>query len=237
MRKKEFIFWICCAGVLIAVNLIARYISLTKKIMQASDILGWAFCIISIICFWGIFIHPIVRALCRPHIGKRPIDEDTKARLRQHVREAAKTSLLLTTISQNGVFDFVANIYLCIKMIGSLVREAGYRPGIFQLFRLYKSVVKTSLLVVSTDEILENIDIPSLVGNAGASAVCKVFKPVANGIANSYMCMRLGYSTIKYLDCGHKEYLRNKSAIRKEVKKEARTDFKEIVMPFVKKEN
>lgn len=205
--------------------------------MQASDILGWVFCIISIVCFWGIFIHPLVRTMCRPHIGERPINEDAKARLRQSVRDAAKTSLLLTTISRNGIFDFVANIYICIKMIDTLVRDAGYRPGLFQLLRLYKSVVKTSLFVASTDEILDNIDVAGLIGNAGASAVCKVFKPVANGVANSYMCMRLGYSTIKYLDCGHKEYLRNKSAIRKEVKKEARTDFKEIVMPFVKKEN
>lgn len=160
-----------------------------------------------------------------PEIGEGDaVSEETKAALKQHVRESAKVSLLMTTVSQNGSIDIIANTAITFKMIGALVKEVGYRPTLPQLFRLYSSVITTSFIVASVDEVIDNLDISGMIGNAGVGAIYKIFQPLANGAANAYMCMRVGYATVRYLECGYREYNRNKSVIRKEIAREARKD-------------
>lgn len=235
MRKRELIFWICSAGALFLIHLVAGYIILAKRMIQASPILGLLFCLISCICLYGLCIHPLLKAFFRPRIGSHPIGDDTKARLKQQVRESAKSVLILTTLSHNNIIDFFTNFYICYSMIGQLVQEAGYRPSIIQLLSLYRTVLKNAFLVASADEIIDNIDVPELLTKAGAHTLCKILKPIGNGLSYSYLCLRIGYNAIKFLECGRKQYIDKSSSIRKNIAKEARKDLGGIVKMVFKK--
>ena len=59
-----------------------------------------------------------------------------------------------------------------------------------------------------------------------------ISQPLANGAANAYTCLRIGYATIKYLDVGDKQYRLNKKEVRRIVAKEARKD----LVPVIKDE-
>ena len=90
------------------------------------------------------------------------------------------------------------------------------------------------MIVASVDEVIDDLDLSGMLGNAGVGAICKIFQPLANGAANAYTCMRVGYATIKYLKCGSKAYNRDKTLIRKAVAKEARRDLIPVMKAEVK---
>lgn len=225
MGKKSYLLFVIGIIIIFLLCVLGNIITVGDKLMSASAILGWTFYVLVAVMFYVLIIRPMLQVMWAPEIGEGDaVSEETKAALKQHVRESAKVSLLMTTVSQNGSIDIIANTAITFKMIGALVREAGYRPTLPQLFRLYSSVITTSFIVASVDEVIDNLDISGMIGNAGVGAICKIFQPLANGAANAYMCMRVGYATVRYLECGHREYNRNKSLIRKEVAREARKD-------------
>lgn len=232
---KRYIFWIAGFIALLAVCVMGDVITLGDKLMSASSVLGWAFYILVAALFTGLIVKPCLQVLLTPEItGIETIDEEKHHELKTIVMESAKVSLLMTTVSQNGSIDIVANTAITFKLIGQLVKTAGYRPTLPQLLRLYSSVITTSLIVASVDEVIDNLDLAGLVGNAGAGAICKIFQPLANGAANAYTCMRVGYATIKYLKCGSKAYNSDKAMIRKAVAKEARRDLIPVMKAEVK---
>lgn len=230
---KKYLFWILGFIALIALCVIGDVIALGDKLMADSIFLGWVFYVLVVALFIGLIVKPCIQVLFTPEIkGMEVVDEENHNKLKGQVKEAAKVSLLMTTVSQNGSIDIIANTAITFKLISQLVKTAGYRPTLPQLLRLYSSVITTSLIVASVDEVIDNADLAGMFSNAGVGAVCKIFQPLANGAANAYTCMRVGYATIKYLELGSKSYNRDKSAIRKNVAKEARRD----LIPVMKDE-
>lgn len=222
---KNYLFWIGGIIGLMSVCVISDVIALGDRMMKTSSVIGWCFYLMVAALFFGFIVWPCLRVLLIPEItGMESVNENMHADLKNQVMESAKVSLMMTTVSQNGSIDIIANTAITFKLIGQLVKAAGYRPTLPQLLRLYSSVITTSLIVASVDEVIDNLDISGMISNAGVGAICKLFQPLANGAANAYTCMRVGYATIKYLECGGKAYNRNKSEIRKAVAKEARHD-------------
>lgn len=235
MNHKPYILIIIGVLLLIIFCILGNIITVGDKLMSASVILGWLFYVLVFVMLFALIARPMLLVFRVPEIGEGDsIDEETKSVLKQRVREYAKVSLLMTTVSQNGSIDIIANTAITFKMIGQLVKAAGYRPTLPQLLKLYSSVITTSLIVASVDEVIDNLDLGGMIGNAGVGAVCKIFQPLANGAANAYTSMRVGYATIKYLECGNKAYNRNKSLIRKTVAKEARRDLIPVMKDEVK---
>lgn len=232
---KKYIFWIAGFIALMAVCVIGDVIALGDKLMADSVALGWIFYLLVVALFIGLIVKPCLQVLLTSEIkGMEVVDEEKHKKLKDQVKESAKVSLLMTTVSQNGSIDIIANTTITLKLISQLVKTAGYRPTLPQLLRLYSSVITTSLIVASVDEVIDNLDLGGMLSNARAGAVCKIFQPLANGAANAYTCMRVGYATIKYLECGSKSYNRDKSAIRKAVAKEARRDLIPVMKDEVK---
>lgn len=235
MYIKTELFWIAGLIALMAVCVMGDVIALGDRLMETSVVLGWIFYVLVAALFSWLIVLPCLRVLLTPEItGMETVDEEKHNELKNQVREAAKVSLLMTTVSQNGSIDIIANTAITFKLIGQLVKTAGYRPTLPQMLRLYSSVISTSLIVASVDEVIDNLDLGGMLGNAGVGAVCKIFQPLANGAANAYTCMRVGYATIKYLECGSKAYNRDKSLIRKAVSKEARRDLIPVMKSEVK---
>lgn len=233
MNKSRFIFWIVAIMLLFCICILGDVISLGERIRNSSGALGIAFYSVIGAIFTVCIILPVVKVILTPEIkGQITLEPQKREELKNTVKDSAKISLVLTTVSQNGSIDMLANTAISFKLIGSLIRQAGYRPSFTQLFRLYSAVLSTSWIVASADELLDNLDFGSIVNNAGVGAVCKIFQPLANGAANAYTCLRIGYATIKYLEVGGKHYRLNKKEMRKIVAKEAR---KELV-PVIKEE-
>lgn len=235
MRVRKYLYLLIGFIVLLVVCATGDIITVGDKLTAASPVLGWIFYILVATLFVGLIILPCLRVLLTPEItGMEVVDEEKHNQLKAQVIESAKVSLLMTTVSQNGSIDIIANTAITFKLIGQLVKTAGYRPTLSQLLRLYSSVITTSLIVASVNEVIDNLDISGMLGNAGVGAVCKIFQPLANGAANAYTCLRVGYATIKYLECGSKAYNRDKSQIRKAVAKEARRDLIPVMKAEVK---
>lgn len=235
MKKNQYILVAVGILTLLMLCVLGNIITVGDKLMGVSPIIGSFFYIIICVMVFFLILQPMLQVMMAPEIGDgQCIMEETKMALKQQVRDSAKVSLLMTTVSQNGSIDIIANTAITFKMIGALVKQAGYRPTLPQLFKLYSSVITTSFIVASVDEVIDNLDISGMLGNAGVGAVCKIFQPLANGAANAYMCLRVGYATVRYLECGHKEYNRSKSLIRKEVAREARKDLIPVFKAEVK---
>lgn len=213
--------------------IIGNLVSLGERIYGMSAALGIAYCVLVGVVFVGCIIVPVFRVILTPEIkGDMILDAEKRDRLKHTAKESAKLSLILTTVSQNGSIDMLANAAISFRLIGSIVRQAGYRPTFLQLFRLYVSVLSTSWIVASADELLDNLDIGAIVNKAGVGVVCKVFQPLANGAANAYTCLRIGYATIRYLEVGRHSYVSRKKEIRRQIAREARTD----LLPVIKDE-
>ncbi len=137
------------------------------------------------------------------------------------VKDTAQDILLLTAISQKGSLDVISSIALNFGMISKLIKLSGFRPSFPQLLRLYISVFSSSLIIYSVDQLLEEIDLGELFGTAGIGIGSVVFKSLSNGILNALVCLRVGYTTCKYLQYGGKEFNRNKAELQGKVRSES----------------
>lgn len=233
MSLRRYITWILGLIILMLIGVAGEMLLIGEKIMIISHVLGWTYFAILFILLIRLILIPIFRVITMPEIINGIIlDDKKKVELKQCVKQSAKTSLLLTTVSQNSSIDVLSNATISFRLIWTLVKQTGCRPTLPQLLRLYVSVITSSLIVASVDEVIDNLELTALIGNAGIGSICKLFQPLMNGTANAYACMRVGYATIKYLEHGSKSYNRDKSAIRKAVAKEARRD----LIPLMKDE-
>lgn len=233
MSYKQYIFYIICIVIILLLCVLGNIITIGDKLMDKYRILGWIYYVLITVILVTLVVAPILRVALAPEIGERHVlSEDTSAELKHKVHESAKLSLLMTTVSHNGSLDILANAIISFRMIQSIVKEAGYRPSLPQLFKLYSSVILTSYIVASVDEALDNLDLAEMIGNSGLGIMLKLVKPILNGVTNAFICMRVGYTTIRYLEEGHKQFNISKSTIRKEVARDARKD----LLPVIKSE-
>lgn len=230
MKLSRIMLWFLALMILLSVCVLGEIISLGERLCGISTLLGIIYYSIIVTIFVFCVILPLLRVLFAPKInGEVGISSEMKEQLRHTSKESAKLSMLLTTISQNGSIDILANTAISFRLIGKIVRQAGYRPSIPQLIRIYTSVITTSWLVSSADELIDNLDITGILNSAGVGAVCKIIQPFANGAANAYTCLRIGYATIHYLEVGSKRYISEKKSFRRLVAKEARRDLPSVV--------
>lgn len=240
MKISKTLLWTLMSISIIVICILNGILSIGDRIMRLSTHIGILFYILIAGFLFYISILPVLRIVLTPEIKfGDSIDEETRNSLRCQVKDSAKASLLVTTLSQSSTIDLFANITIVFSLIGKLVRQAGFRPSILQLIRLYYSILITSLFVASTDELFDSIDFGKIIGNSGIGSVCKLLQPLTNGVANAYLCLRLGYATINYLEMGNKKYWAEKGKIRKITVKEARKELpgliKEEIIDIVKR--
>jgi len=118
------------------------------------------------------------------------------------VKKSAISNFVVTSISQNGSLDFISSMVINLKMINSIVKTFGRRPTNIQLIKLYVSVLSSSLLITAIDDFLEEIDLGEIFGCVMGNIGSKLAKSSINGLMNSFVTLRVGYVTIKYLEVG-----------------------------------
>lgn len=152
-------------------------------------------------------------------------EQDVKG-IDKRITDWAASSFMITAVSQNGKFDTISSIYINIRMISDLVRAAGFRPTRRQLFRLYTTVLLTSLMTFMLSDALDDTPDVSPFANLGEDdadnavadaatdddsalspyAILKGIKipgfvlgSALDGAANALMTLRIGYITSSYL--------------------------------------
>lgn len=150
-------------------------------------------------------------ALMKGNDRKTVVEKIISARLgamEDVVKKSAVTAFVVTSISQNGGFDFISTVVINFKMINQIVAQLGRRPSYSQLFKLYLSVVSASLVITAVDDIVKQMDFGTILGGIGVAgkALGIVLPSALNGITNAFVTLKVGYATIKYIEMGEQQY-------------------------------
>lgn len=153
------------------------------------------------------------------------IIKNRQQRVDDIVKESALDVFLITSLSQNGGIDILGSLAVNFKLINRIIKQVGFRPTLWQLLKLYTSVISTSLIITAVDDILDNINLGDIIGAAGKV----VLKSVTNGAMNAFVCLRVGYATIKYLEIGNKEFNKERDKITKQIISQSKTALPSVV--------
>ncbi len=157
------------------------------------------------------------------------IEEQKKLEVTSIIKTAAKQNFVITAISQNGTYDILSSLAINLKMINQIVKHYGYRPNNLQLIKLYISVLTSSLIITAVDDFLDGVDFNDVLGPLAIPAAGLVGKSVLNGGMNAYTCLRVGYTTVKYIEYGEDLFKADQSNIKPEVRKIARIEIISVV--------
>ncbi len=175
----------------------------------------------------------IAQANDRSDVVKAILDE-RKEQADDIIRSTAETVFVITAVSQNKSVDMISTLSMNVRMISRLIRQQGYRPSYIQLFKLYVSVISSSIIIGSVDELMDDIDLGSLVGMTGLKLAGSILKSGDNGAANAYNTVKVGKSTIKYLEEGPQEFQENKKSVKHEIRRNARKELPRVVTSGLK---
>lgn len=170
--------------------------------------------------------------------------------INRRIKEWGKTVFMVTAVSQNSKIDAFSVLVMNFKLISDLISATGFRPTKPRLFRLYVSVLTTSLITYCTSSVLSDVDgvTPFDFGNStdgvdvdldevdnknfGTSFLEGlkrltipgfVVSSVIEGCMNSLLTMRIGYVTRAYLVEGPQalDSTKNKRSVKRKAIKEA----------------
>jgi hypothetical protein len=173
----------------------------------------------------GIFTKPEIKAISKSPNRKEEIKKILDGReteMRKIIKQAAVSNFVITAISQNGSFDFLASIVINFRMINTIVNQSGKRPTYIQLIKLYISVVSASMVIMAIDDVLDNIDFGELLGGVAGKSLNIVLPSLTNGLMNAFVSLRIGYATIKYLQVSSEKF--QSETVRKYAIKSARKE-------------
>ena len=109
-------------------------------------------------------------------------------------------------------------------MNNSLNKLAGVRPSYLQMTKFYVSVFSASVIINSVEDIMEDMDFGEVCGVLGCVVSNTLTRSAANGMMNAFVCLRVGYATIKYLEVGSEVFDKEKIKMRKDVRRAAQTN-------------
>ena len=141
-------------------------------------------------------------------------EEMAKKEARKHALMAAVSVTLSPTSTGDMMFMFLWNI----RLTNRIIEIYGIRPSLSQLLRIYQHVLFGGLLAASVDEILESLDVDSLLSKV--PILGKRWVPQA--ICSVFSTLRTGYLARYYLRHGFSDSERIKA--KKEARKHAREE-------------
>ena len=131
MSLRKIMLWFLALIVLLSVCVLGEIISLGERLSSCSILLGIVYYCIVATMFTFCIVIPVLKVLFTPEInGDVEMSSEIKEQLRHTSKESAKLSMLLTTISQNGSIDILVNTVIAFRLIGRIVRQAGYRDNV-----------------------------------------------------------------------------------------------------------
>lgn len=223
MKKNTTIIIMISLITIIVICIIGNIITVADKIGELNPWLGYIFYGI-LLGLTGVFIiWPTLKIIFTQELeptGESMSNEEIE-NAEQMVKKSAQNVFVLTTVSQNGALDTFTCLSMNISMINRLVEIRGKRPSFGQILRLYGAVASSSVLIASADEVMDDVNLGELLGMSGIKATGVLLKSLTNGMLNSLVTMRVGMTTLRYLEIGSLEFNQNKNSIRKEIRRKA----------------
>lgn len=155
--------------------------------------------------------------------------DERKERADEIIRSTAETVFVVTAVSQNKSVDAISTLSMNVRMISRLIHHQGFRPSYVQLMKLYVSVISSSIIIGSIDELMDDIDLGSLIGATGMKLAGSILKSGVNGAANAFITLKVGKSTMKYIEEGAAEFKHNRKAVKREIRRNARKELPKVV--------
>ena len=236
MKKSTTIIFIISLVMLLVICVIGNIITVADKVSQLSPWLGYAFYGVLLLLTAAFIVWPSIKIIFTPELdpsGEMMSDEDMEDADRL-VKKSAQNVFILTSVSQNGALDIFTCLSMNISMINRLVELRGKRPSFGQILRLYAAVASSSVLIASADEALDDINLSEILGMSGINATGVLLKSMTNGMLNALVTMRVGMTALRYLELGSLEFNRNKTSIRKEIRRKAMTRMPAVVAMGIK---
>lgn len=237
MKKSTTIIFLISLAILIVICVIGNIITVADKVSQLSPWLGYGFYAILMGLTAMFVVWPTVKILFTTELepsGELMTNKD-KAKADLIVKKSAQNLFVLTAVSQNGVLDIFTCLNINISMIYRLVELRDKRPSLIQILKLYATVTSSLVLIASADEAFDDINLSELLGMSGINVTGVLLKSITNGMLNSLITMRVGMTALRYLELGSLEFNRNKSSIRKEVRRKAIAQMPGVVAVGIKK--
>ena len=236
MKKSTTNIFIISLVTLLVICVIGNIITVADKVSQLSPWLGYAFYGVLLLLTAAFIVWPSIKIIFTPELdpsGEMMSDEDMEDADRL-VKKSAQNVFILTSVSQNGALDIFTCLSMNISMINRLVQLRGKRPSFGQILRLYAAVASSSVLIASADEALDDINLSEILGMSGINATGVLLKSMTNGMLNALVTMRVGMTALRYLELGSLEFNRNKTSIRKEIRRKAMTRMPAVVAMGIK---
>ena len=223
MKKHAIIIVLTSLVILAVICVIGNVITVADKVSELSPWLGYSFYALLLGMTTVFVIWPTLKIIFTPELepSAEMVSDEVKADGLQMVKRSAQNVFVLTTVSQNGALDIFTCLSMNINLINRIVEMRGKRPSLRQLVKLYGAVLSSSVLIASADEALDEINIGELLGMSGVQITGAVFKSAANGMMNSFVTLRVGMTTLRYLELGSSAFSQNKHSIRKEIRRKA----------------
>lgn len=234
--KKSTTIIIISLVTLLVICVVGNIITVADKVSQLSPWLGYAFYGVLLLLTAAFIVWPSIKIIFTPELdpsGEMMSDEDREDADRL-VKKSAQNVFILTSVSQNGALDIFTCLSMNISMINRLVELRGKRPSFGQILRLYAAVASSSVLIASADEALDDINLSEILGMSGINATGVLLKSMTNGMLNALVTMRVGMTALRYLELGSLEFNRNKTSIRKEIRRKAMARMPAVVAMGIK---
>lgn len=234
--KKSTTIIIISLVTLVVICVVGNIITVADKVSQLSPWLGYAFYGVLLLLTAAFIVWPSIKIIFTPELdpsGEMMSDEDREDADRL-VKKSAQNVFILTSVSQNGALDIFTCLSMNISMINRLVELRGKRPSFGQILRLYAAVASSSVLIASADEALDDINLSEILGMSGINATGVLLKSMTNGMLNALVTMRVGMTALRYLELGSLEFNRNKTSIRKEIRRKAMAHMPAVVAMGIK---
>ena len=117
------------------------------------------------------------------------------------MKEWAKSVFMITAVSQNNLVDTTVVLVMNYRQIEDLVLATGFRPSRAQMFRIYASILTTTLVSYCTSEVLS--DLAGETTLAGALSNLKIpgviTESAIQGAVNALLTLRIGYVARTFL--------------------------------------
>lgn len=137
------------------------------------------------------------------------------------IREQALSVFMITGLSQNGKFDFLANLVINLRLIHQVIELSGFRPTYAQISRLYIEVILASIITDISEEMLDDIDFSTVFEKVNLPVI--FVKSFIDGSMSAIMTLRIGYITKYYIMRGTKELrkIEGNKRVRSKIRHEA----------------
>lgn len=163
----------------------------------------------------------------------RDIYIEKASKIEDEVEDTASLVLMTTAISQNGILDAISIVYYNVRMIKRIIRIAGFRPSVTQIFKMVRDIFVTAFIFNTIEEINPEEMLEDVLDASGEKLFGKIISKISGsfiqGCFSAYITLKIGYVTKYWL------YMTEKDFNEKNIKKQSRTEARKILVTKVLK--